>query len=65
MTWALKDRIEPDITGMEEIRGSIGRIDNVELKETLMGIREEAREIMALPSLSQSDVAVERTSILD
>ena len=67
LTWALRNRIEPDIAGLEETRGRrIRRMDDVELKETLAGIREEARLIMALPSLSQSQAAaVERTSILD
>lgn len=67
LTWALKNRLEPDIAGLEEMRGGrIRRMDDVELKETLAGIREEARAIMALPSLSQSQGnGVERTSILD
>ena len=67
LTWALRNRVEPDIAGLEEMRGRrIRRMDDVELKETLAGIREEARAIMALPSLSQSQGnGVERTSILD
>src|SRR5271154_3545623 len=67
LTWALKNRVEPDIAGLEEMRGRrIRRMDDVELKETLAGIREEGRAIMALPSLSQSQGnGVERTSILD
>jgi len=66
LTWALRNRIEPDISGLEETRGRrIRRIDDVELKETLAGIREEARAIMALPSLSQSDAAAEQMPILD
>ena len=67
LTRALRDRIEPDIAGLEEIKGTrIRRMDDVELKETLAGIKEEAKVIMALPSLSQSQgTGFERTSILD
>jgi transcription factor TFIIIB component B'' len=67
LTWALKNRVEPDIPGLEEIRGRKMRgMDDLELRETLAGIREEARLIMALPRLSESQGdGVEKTSILD
>lgn len=53
VTWALRNRIPVDVKGLEEIRG-IKLREIEETRSLLKGIQEEARAIMALPRISES-----------
>src|SRR5579862_7449564 len=63
LTWALKNKLPPDIDGLAEKRGiTLSAWDAEKAREELAAITEAGRAVMALPSLSESRVQAQKTN---